>query len=262
MKLFNRDLAMYARNAYRIPAYFAYFFKCFRVFKKPVSFILSYIRMIPPSGGVIELRKGIQIHLSSHPHDVVTVFIIFIRNDYGVVPPRSTVIDIGANIGVYSLYAASCGACRVIAFEPNTEAFRCLQHNIRANHLETVIEPHRLAVAASSGRRMRFPKNASAYNSFLRGVSSVEFELVKTIGLKGIMGKIDRLDLLKMDCEGAEWEILNGAGHDVVDRIDAIRMEYHLGQRDQIAAFLQSNGFSIKYLAGNKAAGTLWAEKS
>jgi FkbM family methyltransferase len=261
MKLLNRDLAMYARNAYRIPAYFVYFFKCFWIFKKPLSFILSYIRMIPPSGGVIELRNGIQIHLSSHPHDVVTVFIIFIRNDYGVVPPRSTVIDIGANIGVYSLYAASCGACRVIAFEPNTEAFRCLQHNIRVNHLETVIEPRRFAVAGSAGKRMRFPKNASPYNSFLRGESAKEYEFVKTIDLMNIMEDFDHVDLLKMDCEGAEWDILRGAGHDVLDRIGAIRMEYHLGQRDQIAGFLQQNGFSLIHLAGTKDAGTMWLAK-
>jgi FkbM family methyltransferase len=261
MKLFNRDLAMYARNAHRLPAYFLYFFKCFRIFKKPARFILSYLQMVPPSGGEIELYNGIRIRLSSHPHDVVTVFIIFIRNDYGAVPPRSTVIDIGANIGVYSLYAASGGARRVIAFEPNGEAFRCLQQNIRTNHLESIVEPHRFAVAASAGGRMRFPKNASAYNSVLRGASTAESELVKTIGLKEIMKSIDRVDLLKMDCEGAEWEILNGAGRGVMERIEAIRMEYHLGQRDQIAAFLQSHGFSIKYLSGTKAAGTMWVEK-
>ncbi len=262
MKLFNRDLAMFARNAYRIPAYFVYFFKCFRIFKKPASFILSYIQMITPSGGVIELRNGIQIRLSNHPHDVVTVFIIFIRNEYGMVPPRSTVIDIGANIGVYSLFAASCGACRVIAFEPNTEAFDCLQHNIRENHLETVIEPHQFAVASLAGRKIRFPKRSSPYNSFLRGESAQEYEFVKTVDLAAVMKNIDHVDLLKMDCEGGEWDILAGAGRDLFARIDAIRMEYHLGQRDQIAGLLQRNGFSIKYLAGTKAAGTMWAEKS
>ena len=261
MKLFNRDLSMYAQNAYRIPSYLAYFIKCFRIFQQPVPFILSYLRMTPPSGGVIELRNGLQIRLSSHPHDAITVFIIFIRNDYGVVPPRSTVIDIGANIGVYSLFAASCGARRVIAFEPNAEAFRCLQHNIRVNHLETVIEPHRFAVAGSAGKSMRFPKNASAYNSFLRGESAEEYELVKTIDLKRMMHKIERVDLLKMDCEGAEWEILKSTDRDVLDRIDAIRMEYHLGFRDQIAAFLQHNGFSMKYLAGTIDAGTMWLDK-
>jgi FkbM family methyltransferase len=261
MMLYNRDLAMYARNAFRIPAYFVYFIKCFRIFKKPVPFILSYLRMIPPSGGVIELRNGMQIHLSSHPHDVVTVFIIFIRNDYGMVPPRSTVIDIGANIGVFSLFAASCGAAKISAYEPNSEAFRCLERNIHANHLESVIEPHRFAVASSAGRRIRFPKRSSPYNSFLRGESAKEFEFVNTIDLARIMKNIDHVDLLKMDSEGVEWDILNATGRDLLDRIDAFRMEYHLGQRDQIASFLQGNGFSLKYLAGTKDAGTIWLSK-
>ncbi|RPI00204.1 MAG: FkbM family methyltransferase [Ignavibacteriae bacterium] len=261
MKFFNRDFSLIARHAYHLPSYPAYFLKCFSIFKRPTQIISCYLRMTPPPTGVVDLRSGLTVHLSSHPHDIVTIFIIFIRGEYGRISPGSTVIDIGANIGAFSLFAASCGASKVFAFEPNAEAFQCLQKNIHANRLDSVIKPHRFAVAGSAGRRIRFPKNASAYNSFLRGESAKEYEFVKTIDLTRIMKNIDHVDLLKMDCEGAEWEILHGTNREVLDRIDAIRMEYHLGQRDQIAAFLQQNGFSLKMLAGPKYAGNMWLDK-
>ena len=70
--------------------------------------------------------------LSSHPHDLITVFVIFFHKDYGTIPEQSIVLDIGAHIGALSLYAARRGASKVYAFEPNREAYDVLCRNIAA----------------------------------------------------------------------------------------------------------------------------------
>jgi FkbM family methyltransferase len=258
MKLFNRDPAMYVRNISRIPPYAWYFLKCFLLFREPLRFIQAYLRRQPPPDGRITLRSGMEIRLSGHPHDVVTVFVIFVRRDYGGLPPGCTVIDIGANIGVFSLFAAHCGARSVRAYEPNSEAFRCLQSNIRANRLEAAVAARQFAVTGKAGGTVRFPKQASAYNAILPEQSTVDSETVATTDLAEILAGMDRVDVLKLDCEGAERDILTAAERSVLDKIDSIRMEYHLGHRDEITGFLETNGFSREYATGTMEAGTMW----
>jgi len=63
---------------------------------------------------------------------------------------NDTVVDIGANIGVFAVYAASRTQNTVYAFEPYLRNFEALQQNIRANRLNNV-KPYRLAVSDKSG---------------------------------------------------------------------------------------------------------------
>jgi FkbM family methyltransferase len=261
MSLFHRDFAMYARNFGMLPSYPLYFLRCIQRMRHPADFLAAYIRMAPPSGNVVEMRGGMKIHLSSHPHDAVTVFLIFLREDYGRIAPKSIIVDIGANIGVFSLYAAYSDAARILAYEPNSESFQSLKNNVESNGLETVIQPHHLAVGAVSGRQVRFPKTSSPYNAVLRDNTSETYDLVETVDLRRILQDVPHVDLLKMDCEGAEGEILNAADPELFSRIDAIRMEYHLSLRDEIIALLRKYGFRVRFLRGPKAAGTAWFDK-
>ena len=78
--------------------------------------------------------------LSGHELDIVVAFQVFCEQVYPV--ERDTVVvDIGANIGLFSLYAAFSGAARVFAFEPNQEAYRCMLDNIERNGLQRRIAP-------------------------------------------------------------------------------------------------------------------------
>ena len=262
MKLFNRDISMIVRNAYRIPAYLTHFIHCLFVFTNPFHFLLSYLRMRPPGSGFVKMRDGTIIHLSGHPHDIVTVFIIFIRRDYGKVPAGSRVVDIGANIGAFSLYAARCGASKITAYEPNSEAFQCLQRNIQTNSLTSVISPRQFAATGTAGKLVPFPKKASAYNAILQNNSTEEYELVETISLTNIVEEMGRIDFLKMDCEGAEWDILRHAKPSDLASIHTIRMEYHLGFQKEISSLLESNGYRLQYHMGTKDSGTMWFERS
>jgi FkbM family methyltransferase len=209
------------------------------------------------------LRSGLKIYLSDHPHDIITIFVIFVREDYGRVQPQSVVVDIGANIGIFALYAAHNQAAKVFAYEPNSEAYHHLLQNIKTNHLEHTIFPGQFAVVGAPGELVRFPARSSIYNSIITDLSSTDFEWVNTIGLPKILDQTGDVDLLKLDCEGAEYDILLSAGKDVYARIRNLRLEYHSNREQDIERHLTSYGF-VKYhsKADTKHSGNMWYKKT
>lgn len=263
MLFLNRNIASYARNIPKIPKYILYVLKCLVIFKNPLRFIYAYLTITPIAERVVELRGGLKIHLSEHPHDIITIFVVFVRKDYGEIPPQGYVIDIGANIGVFSLYAAHCGrSIKVLAYEPNSESFQYLLNNIKANCLEQIIIPHRLAVTDVHNGKVKFPKISSMYNAIIEGESDTDFEEVETTSLSAMLSDIERIDLLKLDCEGAEYDILMKSNRNVFDKISAIRMEYHLGQVAEVSAFLAQFGFARSHFSqDSEQTGNLWYYK-
>ena len=78
-----------------------------------------------------------------------------------------------------------------------------------------------------------------------------DYELVETIGLADIINRfsIERIDLLKMDCEGAEYGIVLQSPDWVWSRVGEIRLEYHQGRYQELAEHLQSRGFRVNFLS-------------
>jgi len=201
MRLFNRDISRTLRRLPEAHHYLGYIVRCFITFKKPLAFVRAYLSGSALPGGVVEFRNGSRIYLSNHSDDVITVFAIYIRRDYGRLPAGSVVVDIGANIGVFALYAACQDAHTVLAYEPNGQAYDRLVQNIRANKLEHVIFPFRLAVTGQAGEKVRFPVAASAYNAIVTDDAELArgaYEWVKTTDLRRIVEPIQRVDILKM----------------------------------------------------------------
>jgi FkbM family methyltransferase len=262
MKILNRDVARYIRRIPEMHRYACYILKCLWMFKRPLRFLRAYLSAMGLPDGVVELRNGLTIHLSDDPDDVITVFVVFVREDYGKIPVRSVVVDVGANIGVFALYAAYRGARTVLAYEPNSETYRCLRKNSEANHLQQVITACQLAVTDRAGDRVRFPARASVYNAIMADGEKGDFEWVQTTNLQTILRDIPSVDLLKMDCEGAEYDILLSSPPDVLRKISEIRLEYHLGRAQELVAFLQGCGFKLTLSrADRETSGGMWFER-
>lgn len=121
-------------------------------------------------------------------------------------PANAVVIDVGANVGNHAIYFASqCGA-RVHAFEPNEEALLHLRANIARNGFENMIEVHEMALGSESGTA----QIASRPAGNLGGVKLETGPGPITVGrLDDHL--FDRVDLVKIDVEGAELEVLRGA---------------------------------------------------
>lgn len=148
---------------------------------------------------------------------------------------KDVVIDVGAHIGAFSIFAAARGA-KVIALEPVQENFELLEENLRLNHLQDVIKPIKAALwTMDSLREIRKPHpdeaNTGAGGFFYSDPRAL-VETVECITLQTLFEKenIQRCSLLKMDCEGAEFEILHALSGSILGKIDAIVLEYHLRQ--------------------------------
>ncbi|MSU78720.1 MAG: FkbM family methyltransferase [Gemmataceae bacterium] len=141
-----------------------------------------------------------------------------IRLFLALVKETRTVIDIGANTGLFALLAAAAEpTCRVWAFEPVPFIFDMLQKNIQLNKLEN-LEAVSCAVSDFVGESTFFitrtnvgiPTDSSSCQGFRDQVE--EFPL-PTITLDEYMSQqgIDRLELLKIDAEATESKVICGA---------------------------------------------------
>lgn len=167
---------------------------------------------------------------------------------------NDVVIDIGAHIGFFSIYAASKAKNgKVYAFEPAPDNLEMLRKNIELNKLNNV-KIVNAAIAAEEGVRdfILYPRSHAA-NSFVYSATE-EKNIIKvaTVNLGKFVERenINRIDFLKIDSEGAEYEILFGLRPDEFRKIKKISMEYHeMDERRNVktlAAFLEQNGFKTE----------------
>ena len=220
--------------------------------KDPLAVLRAYLRCESPP--YVELSSGHRISLSSHPHDIITFFVVFLRRDYGDINEGDVVADIGANIGMFALYAALHGAARVYAFEPSQEAFRVLCKNVESNGLAKVIIPINKAVSDTNGHLVKFPSASSPYNRLGLAVSSDAGACceVRTITLDAFIAEhgIAAIDLLKMDCEGAEFSIVPSLTEFAISRINKIRLECHGSPRQLVGSFCR-NAYMVERMHGD-----------
>jgi FkbM family methyltransferase len=121
--------------------------------------------------------------------------------------PEDVFYDIGANIGLVALHAAS--RCRTIAFEPDPSFFARLTRNLRLNPTRSV-DAHELAIGAENGTARLFTDGAGGNSPSLahHGENDVVEVQVRTLDtLSGLPAPT----VLKLDIEGAEVLALRGA---------------------------------------------------
>lgn len=149
------------------------------------------------------------------------------------IAPHDIVIDIGANIGAFAVYAASqARQGLVVAVEPVADSYRLLLDNLRRNRCDHV-RPHRAAVV---GRRAKVRVYLSPTGAGRHSVvpelaqSDSQFEEVDGLTLGDLFDAhhLPRCDLLKLDCEGAEFDVLQSLTPQLAERIRRIVLEYHV----------------------------------
>ena len=147
--------------------------------------------------------------------------------------PGMTFVDVGANIGYYTLLGAqSVGSGgRILAIEPGPYAYRRLQETVERNRLEQVTTLP-IAVGAEAGRLPLYipPENSGNYSPTMlpsEGGTPVETEVRTLDDLLEEHG-VERVDLLKLDVEGFEPAVLRGARRALAEgRIGAALCEFN-----------------------------------
>jgi FkbM family methyltransferase len=152
-----------------------------------------------------------------------------------------TVVDVGANVGVFSLHAAHLGAT-VYAFEPNPACFARLQANIEMNGTTESVTPLNAAVSDAPGRgAMQVERGGTTGGTVARGGD--EAIQITTLDAALADASVDRIDLLKVDIEGAEVRAFRG-GAETLKRTDRIIAEYHSPELlVSCNEILEQNGF-------------------
>jgi FkbM family methyltransferase len=135
------------------------------------------------------------------------------------------VVDVGANTGVFTMYAAARTNGRVIAVEPFPDFVQSLEKTLESNQVSNV-EVHRAALSGLSGETRLWFGEMCPSTCCEKGAGQKRLE-VKAITFRQIVDSVVFVDLLKIDCEGAEYDILKSMSLDDANRVRKIVMEYH-----------------------------------
>lgn len=183
-----------------------------------------------------------------------------------VIRPFDIVLDIGAHIGAFALYAAKKGAM-VRAYEPERENYELLLEQMTVHNPEAGrnVQCASLAVTGD-GRDVKLIPCSEGANTGggwtdRQDGEGADHEGVSTPSttLNSIAADLQKIDFLKMDCEGAEYEILMQASEETIAKIKKIAMEWHGGRAafDELRAFLKERGFNEEF-HGTEAMGNAY----
>lgn len=170
-----------------------------------------------------ELRLAFEVGSAAN---ILALYEVILERDYGkhgaeVEKKDKVIVDIGAGTGDFSLRASRLASANahVYAFEPNIGQYSLLQKNVLRNQIS----------------------NVSGYNQEVHSLRQV-FDLLN----------VSTIDLLKLDCEGAEFSILNNIS--LLRKIKKLALETHdlEGKNtSQLQRNLEKAGFDV-YLEGNR----------
>jgi FkbM family methyltransferase len=175
--------------------------------------------------------------------------------------------DIGANVGLFSLYAAAERSCRVLAFEPSAANYMVLTRNVQINGLDDRISAYALALSGETclgvlnldssalgtamnefgraGATSRYSSNAHPQGHAMIGITVDEFASRFAPPMP---------THIKLDVDGLEWPILQGAVSTLKSpRLKSIIVELSItdhAERERSIALLQSCGLHLRLQAG------------
>lgn len=205
----------------------------------------------------IDLRKGIIIN---SPKQVSLNFLfheIWIDEFYAPagyeIRDGNTVVDIGANIGVFALWAATRALnVQVYSYEPFPENAEFFRANVEASRAAN-IEFHPVAVADASEHRTLHVADSWILHSLGDKDSGEKGIGVDCTTLNEIVSKLGMCDLLKLDCEGGEYEVLYAASDRSLQKIKKIVCEFNVVDNFEkngkaLSKFLTDKGFVVDKL--------------
>ena len=206
-------------------------------------------------------RNAVQLDI---PHPLRGIFKeIYLNDIYDMetlargLPPDPIVIDVGANIGIFSLRLSALRPdSTIFAYEPHPRNVDLLRKNVEMNpRLNVHVFSCAVSGRPASDRKLfldpekPYTPTASLEEGF--SASNRKSVSVDTTSLSEIVEKnaLERIHLLKLDCEGSEFDILFNTPPDIMARVDAITMEVHeSGERtlESMRNTLHSMGFQLR----------------
>ncbi len=244
---------------------------------RPGSILLYPLRRRLPNPRIrIDLRSGISI--LSPPGEPLPEMLeeIWVNRCYAPeglkVAAGHTIVDVGAHVGLFTLWAATSNpGIRIISLEPSPQVCEFLRKNVSINRLDNVAVLQS-ACGGRRGERVLYSRGPGAANTFYTrdNYNSSFFPIAATsvITLDDLFEDFDvrTCGFLKLDCEGAEYEILMNAAKETLNKVQRISAEYHVGLNEytpeQLVDFLRAYGFEVHRMPmPNAEVGYLYARR-
>ena len=192
---------------------------------------IVYFNLTNKSHAIFETRSGLKLKIRVKSTDLMALTNIWLKGDYSgkdfSIKNDDVVIDVGAHIGLFTLFASQyCKSGKIYCFEPVKENYDLLLDNIKLNHL-TNISTFNCAVSNKSSKVKIFLQDDEAGHSmYTTNSNSVE---VYSMTLNDFFKetKIKKCNFLKLDCEGAEYYIIDSLTPKNFDIIEKIIIECH-----------------------------------
>lgn len=214
--------------------------------------VYDFLKLSHKSFIILKLYSGLKVKLRSNTVDSHEAVSVLSGQEYpynlfnGELSPNALVLDIGAHIGSFTLYLKQKRPdLKIYCFEPAPDNFKILSENITINGFSD-IKLFQVAVASQTGQKY-LEKEKLASNAYKLGQSGKRvdcLDLDTFIKNEGIY----EIDLIKMDCEGAEFEILTNFKN--LKKVKSIILEYHRisvkFDDSYIVNLMRTNNFKLK----------------
>lgn len=177
--------------------------------------------------------------------------------------PGMTAVDIGANVGYFSLLMASrvTPGGRVVSIEANPAMAGLLRETIAMNDLETIVALHNVAAADQAGELDFYIIPDRNLNSCIlldewRGkVDPTRLSRVRAAAADDILADLGPIDLIKIDVEGAEHLVWKGLKRTLANNPGiVVVLEFNASRHSEagaLAVTIEADGFPLRFIAGD-----------
>ena len=214
---------------------------------------------------LIKIRKGpafwIRPKKTNIVGDINILIELLIENQYPfkeILKPGYKIVDIGGQAGFFSILASEIlgKEGKVYSFEPSKSNFKQLTRNMKLNKTSNITSYNKAVIGGSETKVNLFLSDQNVGAHSLLNRKNSKKNKVESTNLRKffIESKVKKIDLLKIDCEGGEYDILLKTPRDIFRKIDMIILEQHITPYTKkypekfIIDYLRSNGFSTKIL--------------
>jgi len=178
----------------------------------------------------LDFKLGISL-MTSHWLEAIVAKETIIDDDYRLrllqptdIQPGRLILDVGAGVGDWAVFAASkFPGAKIVAIEPNPDQYRLLQLNIKLNQVKNIIA-YNLAVGTKKNYYLSVP-SSSVHASTMKIDKPGKRMTVAGRRLDSFIA--GPVDLVKIDCEGAEIDILKSISAEKMKLIGRFLIEYH-----------------------------------
>jgi FkbM family methyltransferase len=225
---------------------------------------------LPP----IRLRNGVVLHHGKFDSPLLLLDEVFLKRWYQITeapPPNACMMDVGANIGAVTLFWANQSpTLQVHCYEPNPSAFATLDRNIGENGLTNRVRAFSEGMGKAAGTLRLWvdvPTDLStAYQETSPAEGGRRIE-VPVVAIDDAWARLNRkpIWLLKIDTEGAEADILEGASGEFMGAVRNAIVEYHdnivPGSLARCQRILDKAGFECQMLHHPWSEGIIYASR-